>query len=325
MRCAIPMVLFACGACTGGDRGDLLAIDGSSTVYPLTEAVAEEFRGTLGARVTIGASGTGGGIKKLCRGEIAIAGASRPIQPDELDTCAAAGIAAIELPIAFDGIAVLVHPDAWWIDDITVEELRRMWAPAAQGVVMRWSDVRSGWPDAELHLFGAGVGSGTYDYFTRTIVGSEHASRGDYTASEDDNMLVQGIRHDPHALGFMGFAYWWENRASLKLIPVDDGIAENGDGAIAPSLESVTLGHYQPLSRPMFLYVSDRAAQVPAVESFVAFYLRSAPMLAGEVGYVPLSAAAYDRVRARFDERRSGSDFIGDDLLRASAALLAAR
>jgi phosphate transport system substrate-binding protein len=301
MRCDTLLLLLAVAACGAGRRpGDLVAVDGSSTVFPLSEAVAEAFREEGDARVTVGQSGTGGGFKKLCQREIAIAAASRPIRADELASCTANGVEVVQLPIAYDGIAILAHPEATWIDAITVGELAQTWAPQAQGRVMRWRDVRPQWPDQELHLFGAGVGSGTYDYFTQAIVGTAHASRGDYTASEDDNLLVQGIARDRLALGFVGYAYWAENAEALKLVAVDDGNDGNGRGAVLPTPTSVSDGTYQPLSRPVFLYVRTAMRDQPAVARFVDFYLRSAEALSREVGFIPLSPAGYADSRARW-------------------------
>ena len=286
-------------------------IDGSSTVFPISEAVAEEFqiqkRGKV--RVTVGISGTGGGFKKFCRGETDVSDASRPILKAEMDVCAKAGIKYIELPIAYDGLAVVVNPKATWVDHVTVAELKTMWAPEAQGKVTRWAQARPGWPDRDLHLFGAGVDSGTYDYFTQAVVGKEGASRGDFTSSEDDNVLVQGIANDELALGFMPYAYFNENKATLKLVPVDDGKADNGAGPILPSVETVKGGSYQPLSRPIFIYVSVKALARPEVTQFVEFYLSKGGALAEEVGYVPLGDRGYQLVSAHFASRKPGSIF----------------
>jgi phosphate transport system substrate-binding protein len=292
----------------------MVKIDGSSTVYPITEAVAEEFlsakRGRI--RVTVGISGTGGGFKKFCRGETDISDASRPIKPSEVKLCRKNGIEYIELPIAYDGIAIIVNPHNEWVDYITVRELKKIWKPEAQGRVMKWSQARKGWPDKEIHLFGAGVDSGTYDYFTEAIVGKEGASRGDFTASEDDNVLVQGIATDRFALGFFGLAYYEENRDKLKLVPVDDGDDSNGKGPILPTPETVSKGIYQPLSRPIFIYVSKHSADKPEVKEFVEFYIKNAGMLSKEVGYIPLPEEAYGLVLKRFLNRVTGSIFAGE-------------
>ncbi|HXV86584.1 MAG TPA: PstS family phosphate ABC transporter substrate-binding protein, partial [Gemmatimonadales bacterium] len=264
----LSAVLLAAGGC-GSGRTQSVAIDGSSTVYPITEAVAEEFQKEHRVNVTVGIAGTGGGFKRFCTGETDISDASRPIRPTEVELCAQNGIEYVELPVAYDGLAIVIHPDNTWATSITVAELKAIWEPAAQGKITRWSQVRRGWPDRELHLFGAGVDSGTYDYFTEAVVGEEHASRGDYTSSEDDNVIVQGVATDPLAMGFFGFAYYAENQDRLRVVPVDDGNPDNGDGPIAPSLETVGNNTYQPLSRPIFIYVSTRALERPEVVSFV--------------------------------------------------------
>ncbi len=324
MRSSLAVVLaaFACGRGTN----DLVAVDGSSTVFPISEAVAEEFSRQHETRVTVGASGTGGGFRKFCSGEIAITGASRPIKPEEVELCAKRSVAYIELPVAYDGLAVVVNPANHWVDHMTVADLAKLWAPDAQDEVETWKDIRAEWPAEEIHLFGAGVDSGTYDYFTQAIVGKEHSSRGDYTSSEDDNVLVHGIASDRLALGFFGFAYYRENASQLKLVPIDDGKADNGLGPILPSPQSVRDGTYQPLSRPVFIYVAEAACAKPEVTTFVDFYLERGPALVEEVGYIPLPESAYELVRARFRDRTVGSVFDGkgsrvgvgvDELLRA--------
>lgn len=290
----------------------VVKIDGSSTVFPISEAVAEEFQRAHKARVTIGVSGTGGGFKKFCRSETALTGASRPIKPSEVSLCAAAGVEYTELPVAYDGIAIVVNKENTWVDRITVAELKALWSPDAQDKVTRWSQVRTGWPDEEIHLFGPGVDSGTYDYFTKAIVGKEHSSRGDFTSSEDDNVLVQGVSGDRLALGFFGFAYYAENRSRLRAVPVDDGDESNGAGGVLPSVETVAGGTYQPLSRPIFMYVSNRAAERPDVSSFVDFYLTQGGALAEEVGYIALPDDVYGLARKRFEQRIPGSVFSGE-------------
>jgi phosphate transport system substrate-binding protein len=309
---AATLVLAGCGG--GGSSSSATAsvvtLDGSSTVFPVSEAVAEEFQKTNpGVRVTVGISGTGGGFQKFCRGETDISNASRPITATETEACAKSSIAFIELPVAYDGLAIVVNPKATWADALTVAELKTMWAPEAQDKVKRWTQVRPGWPDRELHLFGAGVDSGTYDYFTQAIVGKEGASRGDFTSSEDDNVLVQGIANDELALGFMPYAYYAENRDALKLVPVDDGKPDNGSGPILPSVDTVKGGTYQPLSRPVFIYVSIKALDRPEVLRFVDFYLTQGGALAEEVGYVPLGERGYQLVGEHFTARKTGSVF----------------
>lgn len=291
----------------------LIKVDGSSTVFPITEAVAEEFQAEKGGKVmvTVGISGTGGGFKKFCRGETDISDASRPIKPSEVELCRKNGIEYIELPVAYDGLAVMVNPKNNWVDYLTVKELKRIWEPAAQGRITRWNQIRPEWPDKELHLYGPGVDSGTYDYFTEAIVGEEGASRGDYTASEDDNVLVQGIATDPLALGFFGLAYYEQNQDKLKLVPIDDENDANGKGPILPTPETVNNGTYQPLSRPIFIYVNRESAKRPEIRDFVRFYLKNAKTLVREVGYIPLPDRAYELTLERFKKGITGSVFGG--------------
>ena len=316
----------AVAGCGGGEQSAgtrVIAIDGSSTVFPITEAVAEEFQmASPGARVTVGISGTGGGFSKFCAGETDISNASRPIKPIEAEACAAAGIGFVELPVAYDGIAIVVNPLSDWVDTLTVSDLRQMWEPAAQGTVMRWEQVRTGWPEDELHLFGPGADSGTFDYFTDAIVGEEGASRGDFTSSEDDNVLVQGVSTDSLGLGFFGYAYYEENRDRLRLIPVDDGDDSNGAGPIAASPTTVRDGTYQPLSRPVFVYVSTASLDRPEVQAFVNFYLTVGADLVREVGYVPLSPHEYALVAQRAQERVVGSMFGGGQEVGSSLEVL---
>jgi phosphate transport system substrate-binding protein len=264
----------AAAACGGGPQGEtdlssaaVVQIDGSSTVYPITEAVSEEFRKVTRARVTVGISGTGGGFAKFCRDEIDIADASRPIAAAEVEACAKADVQDVELPIAYDGLAVVVNPKNAWAASMTVAELKKLWEPAAQGQIKRWNQVRDGWPDAEIHLFGAGVDSGTFDYFTEVIMGKAKASRGDYTSSEDDNVIVQGVSSDENALGYFGYAYYEENKGKLKLLAVDDGDDSNGAGPILPSPETVGNGTYRPLSRPIFIYPKVKSLDRPEVKT----------------------------------------------------------
>jgi phosphate transport system substrate-binding protein len=318
--------LFAAAACGGGTTEEAapatIAVDGSSTVYPVTEAVAEEFQGANpNWRVTVGLSGTGGGFQKFCRNETVVSNASRPILPVEIEACQKAGITYIELPVAYDGLAVVVNPKNTWATSITVAELKRLWEPAAQGKVTRWNQVRPGWPNREVHLFGAGVDSGTFDYFTEVVNGKAKASRGDYTSSEDDNVLVQGVAGDENALGYMGLAYFVENQDKMKLVPVDDGNPDNGAGPIAPSLETVRGGTYRPLSRPLFIYVNVAALPRPEVEAFVRYYLESAAGLIQEVGYVPLSDGEQALVRDRFTKRTPGTMFGGGAAMSGQATL----
>lgn len=299
---------------SGALSGDVL-VDGSSTVYPITEAMAEEFgKQQPDVRVTVGISGTGGGFKKFCGGETDISDASRPIKPSEVETCVANGIEYIELPVAFDGLAVMINPENDWAETMTVEELKKLWEPDAQGQITRWNQIRADWPDEEIHLFGPGTDSGTYDYFTDAIVGEEGASRGDFQASEDDNVLVQGITNDPLALGFFGLAYYTENADKLKLVAVDDEDPSNGDGPILPSEETVNNGTYQPLARPIFIYVNKEAAERPEVQGFIDFYLNvdNATELVREVGYIPLPSNIIELAQQRFANRVPGSIYGGE-------------
>jgi phosphate transport system substrate-binding protein len=294
------------------EAATLIKVDGSSTVYPITEAVAEEFgKKNAKVRVTVGISGTGGGFKKFCPGETDISDASRPIKLSEVELCLDNKVAYIELPVAFDGIAVVINPKNDWAGTMTVQELKKLWAPEAQGKITRWSQIRAGWPDKEIHLYGPGVDSGTYDYFTEAIVGKEHSSRGDYTASEDDNVLVQGIANDPLALGFFGVAYYEHNQERLKLVGVDDENPKNGDGPIHPTAETVKDGTYQPLSRPIFIYVNKKALDRPEITEFVQFYLTAGRPLVKEVGYIPLPDTVYELALKRVQARTVGSVFGG--------------
>jgi len=287
----------------------IIEIDGSSTVYPITEAVAEEYQSTQGgARVTVGISGTGGGFKRFCRGEIDIADASRPILKEEMVACAQAGIRYFELPIAYDALTVVVSKENTFVDQITVDELKKMWEPAAQRTVMNWNQIRPSFPDQALKLAGAGADSGTFDYWTEAIVGRAKASRGDYQASEDDNVTVQFVSRDKGALGYFGFAYFEENADKLRAVPV---VPPGGSTGIAPSAEAVNDGTYQPLSRPVFIYVKEKSLQRPEVKAFVDFYLQEGGALASEVGYIELPAEAYKLAQGIVSSGKVGSGFSG--------------
>jgi phosphate transport system substrate-binding protein len=289
----------------------LIKIDGSSTVFPATEAVAEEFqKETKGAvRVTVGISGTGGGFKKFCRGETDISDASRPILKQEMADCKAHGIEYIELAICFDALTVAVHPQNTWVTAITVADLKKMWEPEAQGKITHWNQIRPEWPHEKLVLFGAGSDSGTFDYFTEAIVGKAKASRGDFTASEDDNVLVQGIEGNTYALGYIPYAYFAPHAKRMKALAIDWG---KGAGPVLPSQETVLKGTYNPLSRPLFIYVSRKAAERPEVRQFVEFYLTQGSKLVQEVKYLPLPDAAYQMGLERFKERQTGTGFGGE-------------
>lgn len=303
-------LIAACGQRAG--VSGRVAVDGSSTVYPITEAIAEEFlKEYPRVRVTVGTSGSGGGFQKFAAGETDISDASRPIKESEIEKAQATGIQFIELPVAFDGLSVVVNPENDWVDYMTADELRTIWEPEAQGTITRWNQVRSGWPDRRLNLYGPGVASGTFDYFTEAIVGREGASRGDYTASEDDNVLVQGVAGDVNALGFFGFAYYYENRDRLQVVPIDDRNPENGEGPITPTFQTISTGTYQPLSRPLFIYVSADAAEREVVQEFIRFYLTRVDEFIKDVGYVPLNERTYELALERFQNRVTGSVFSG--------------
>mgnify|MGYP005839611401 CR=1 FL=1 len=287
--------------------GDI-TIDGSSTVFPVTEAMAEEFQiANPGVRVTVGISGTGGGFKKFCAGETDISNASRPIKTSEMEECAQAGIEFVELPIAFDALSVVVNPNNDWVECLTVEELNKMWAPEAQGTVTNWNQIREGFPDRPLTLYGPGTDSGTFDYFTDAINGEEGASRGDFTASEDDNVIVLGVAQDENALGYFGLAYLEENRDTLRSVKVDEG-----NGCVEPSIATVEDGTYQPLARPIFIYVNKSSLERPEVKAFMDFYLATENgVLVEEVGYIALPAAINEKARNRLNNQTTGTAFEG--------------
>ena len=291
-------------------KAQIIQIDGSSTVFPITEAVSEEFqKAKKGAvKVTVGIAGTGGGFKKFCRGETDISDASRPILKQEMETCKQSGVQYIELPIAYDALTVMVNPKNDWVKALTVPDLKKMWEPAAQGKVTTWNQVRSEWPNSPLKLFGPGADSGTFDYFTEAIVGKAKSSRGDFTASEDDNVLVQGIANDRNALGYFGFAYYIENQKKLKAAPIDAG-----KGPVLPSAKTVEDGSYQPLSRPIFIYVSKKSLDSrPEVREYVEFYLKNAPTLVKQVKYVALPQNAYTIGLEHVKKGKVGTVFGGE-------------
>ena len=287
---------------------DVIKIDGSSTVYPITEAVAEEFQIETGIKVTVGVSGTGGGFKKFCRGETVISGASRPIKASERKKCADAGISFIELPVAFDALTVVINPTNDWAKELTVEELKLAWEPEAQGKIMNWSQVRPGMPDQPLHLFGPGADSGTFDYFTESIIKKSKAIRGDFTASEDDNVLVTGVAGDKGGMGYFGLAYYLENKDKLTAVAV-----KNKDGKfVLPSRETVMDGSYNPLARPLFIYLNaNKSAFDPKVKKFVEYYLKNAGKMSSEVGYIPLTAEEYQAITNHYVKLKTGSAFGG--------------
>jgi len=311
---SVAVTLASCGGKKNQNSGSGLSgevkIDGSSTVYPLSEAVAEEFRNAEGGiRVTVGESGTGGGFKKFSRAEIDINDASRPIKEEEIELCKQGKVDFIELPVAYDGLVVVVNKENSFVDYLTVEELKKIWEPEAQGKIKTWNQIRPSFPNQPINLYGAGTASGTYDYFTEAIVGKAKSSRGDYNASEDDNVLVKGVSSDKNALGYFGLAYYTNNADKLKLVPINDGNDANGKGAISPSVQTVTDGTYQPLARPVFIYVSAASADKEDVKAFVKFYLQNAASLSKEIGSVPLPAEAYELGLKRFEAKKTGTVF----------------
>jgi phosphate transport system substrate-binding protein len=324
---AVSSFIVACGDEGGEDTlgtstprlSGSIPIDGSSTVFPVTEAVAEEFRKEQpNVQVTVGISGTGGGFTRFCRGETIISDASRPIKSSEADLCTAAGIQFIELPVVYDGLSVVVHPQNDWATCITVAELKKMWEPAAQGTVTRWNQVRASWPDQPIQLFGPGTDSGTFDYFTEAINGEAQKSRGDYTPSEDDNVLVQGVAGNRNALGYFGLAYLEENRGRIKGVQVD-----GGKGCIGPTAATVEDGSYSPLSRPLFIYVAKSAAERPEVKAFVDFYIANAAELGSDVGYVQFPANFYGLLEARWEAGKVGTMYSSSAAGKTLAQLLA--
>jgi len=303
------MLWASCGLSLGGS--DTVDIDGSSTVFPITEAVAEEYGNSLrgSARVTIGISGTGGGFQKFCNGETDIASASRPIKAIEAQRCAEKGVQYIEIPIAVDGLTVVVHADNDFVECITVDELHTMWSPEAEGEIKRWNQVRPEWPDKRLQLFGPGVDSGTFDFFTKVINGKSQVSRGDFIASERDDVLVQGISGEESSLGYFGFAFFAENQDILRALAVD-----GGDGCVFPTPESIEDNTYSPLSRPLFIYVNHETTPQPDLDQFVRFHLNEMSQgLVEEVGFVPFPPRVYELALARFEKGLTGTLFGGSD------------
>ena len=295
--------------------GDI-EIDGSSTVFPITEAVAEEFgKLTDGkVRVTVGVSGTGGGFKKFCNGEIQMSDASRPIKASEVDLCADAGIEYIEIPVAIDGLTVIVNNSNTWVKCMTVEELHTMWAPQSEGVVTKWNQVRPDWPDAKMEMYAPGVDSGTFDYFTETVNGEGGASRGDFTASEDDNLIIQGVSGGKNGVGYLGYSYYVENVEKFSAVQID-----GGNGCISPTDQAINDGAYAPLSRPLFIYVRKDAAGAPHMAEFVRYYLgKEGQALVAEVGYIPYPQSVYDLALGKFESGVSGTAFGGEHPMHGS-------
>jgi phosphate transport system substrate-binding protein len=277
-----------------------IKIDGSSTVYPLTEAVAEEFqkaqKGKI--RVTVGVSGTGGGFEKFCSGQTDISNASRPIKKSEMDACKSSGVSFIELPVAHDALTVVVNKQNNWATNITTEELKKMWEPSAQGKITKWNQIRSSWPNANIKLYGPGTDSGTFDYFTSVINGKSGASRADYTASENDNVLVQGVASDRNAIGYFGYSYYEENKNKLKALSI------NG---VNPSVQAVHNDTYKPLSRFIYIYVSSKSMGRPEVKQFVEYYINNTNKFAQEVRSVPLESGELSKAKQRLQARTLGS------------------
>jgi phosphate transport system substrate-binding protein len=298
--------LFAASAA----NAQVIKIDGSSTVYPITEAVAEEFQKAKknAIKVTVGISGTGGGFKKFCRDETDVANASRPITAKEMEDCKAAGVQYVEMPVAFDALTVVVNPKNTFLKQATVEEMKKLWEPAAQGTITKWNQVNPAWPDAPVKLFGAGADSGTFEYFTEAMVGKAKSSRGDYTASEDDNVLVQGVSRDVNAIGYFGYAYYAENTGKLKALPI---VNPKTGKAVEPSAANVENGTYAPLSRPIFIYVKAKSLDKPEVKEFIEFYMKNATKLVKEVKYVPLPAVAYSGNIDHVSKKKFGTVFGG--------------
>jgi phosphate transport system substrate-binding protein len=305
-----PTADTAADTTSSSDLSGEVIIDGSSTVAPISKAVAEEFVAVNpGVKVPVGTSGSGGGFKKFCAGDTDISNASRPIKEQEIETCAQAGIEFIELPVAIDGLTMVVSQENDWATCMTPDELKKMWEPAAEGTITSWAQVRDGFPDEPLILYAPGADSGTFDYFTEAIVGEEDASRTDYQPSEDDNIIVQGVLGDKGAMGYFGVAYFEENADTLKAVEID-----NGDGCVAPTAENINSGKYAPLSRPLFIYVNKASLEEkPEVKAFIDYYIDNKSALVGEVGYVNMPETTVAKIKSRVEEGKTGSTFSGAD------------
>lgn len=282
-------------------------VDGSSTVYPITEGIAEDFQKATKVRVTVGVSGTGGGFKKFCRGEIDVANASRPITQNEIADCTKQGIKFYEFPIAFDAMTVVIHPKNNFIQQLTIEQLKKLWEPAAQGKITRWNQIDPKWPDQRITLFGPGADSGTFEYFTEAVTGKSKASRGDFTASEDDNILVKGVSTHPFGLAYFGYAYYEENKSKVKAVPI---VNKNGV-AVYPSEKSVMDGTYNPLARPIFIYVKADSLNNKTIRDFVEFYMKNASKITREIKFVPLPDKVYQANLDNMNRGRVGTVFGG--------------
>ncbi|MDP1788189.1 PstS family phosphate ABC transporter substrate-binding protein [Nitrosomonas sp.] len=304
----------------------IIKIDGSSTVYPITKAAADKFQISKknAIIVTVDISGSGGGFKKFCRGEIDIVNASRPILKNEIKDCKNSRVQFVEIPVAFDALTVAVHPENTWSTTMTVAELKKMWEPAAQGKITKWNQINPAWPDESFDLYGADTDSGTFDYFTEAIVGKIKSSRNDFTESENDNVLVEGVTSNKNGLGFFGFAYYIEDQTKVTAVAIN-----NGKGGILPSVETVENGNYQPLSRPIFIYVNAKAIEKSEIKEFVEFYMKNAILLVKEAKFFPLPPRAYTTMMEHFNKKRVGTVFNGvtavgltiDELIRREGRL----
>jgi phosphate transport system substrate-binding protein len=303
-------------AVKGGKEGSSTAageikIDGSSTVFPISEAIAEGFgKANAGKKVSVASSGTGGGFKKFCRGETDISDASRPILQKEIDACKEKGIEYLEIPIAYDALTIVINPANTWATNLKVAELKKMWDKDAMGKVMKWKDVNPAFPDAKMALYGAGSASGTFDYFTEAINGKAKEGRGDYTASEDDNVIVKGVISDKNALGYFGYSYYEANKTKLKAVGID-----SGKGPVLPSIETVKNGTYSPLSRPLFIYVSSKSLDKPGMKEFVDYYLAQIPKVSADTKYIPLPSDAYAKITEKVKAKKLGTVFGGKEAI----------
>lgn len=294
---SVESILFSIGvgvvltACSQPPMPKAIAIDGSSTVYPISKAAVEQFQASKqpAVEISVNFSGTSGGFKKFCQGKTDISGASRPIKATEMTQCNENNISYIELPIAFDALTVVVNPQNNWIDSITTAELKKIWEPAAAGKIKRWNQIRPGFPDRPLNLFGADDQSGTFDYFTEALMGKAGKSRKDYVANDDDELTVQAVRQDPNAMGYFGLSYYENHKNELKALAID-----NGSGAVLPSAETVINATYKPFARPLFIYVNlQKAQENPVLQDFVEFFVKQAPEIVTAVNYIPLTEESY--------------------------------
>ncbi|ACK71733.1 phosphate binding protein [Gloeothece citriformis PCC 7424] len=303
----IALILVSCASVP--EESQDIKIDGSSTVYPITEKVVEEFKTNRkqDTNISLEVSGTTGGFRQFCEGKTDINNASRPILAEEMALCSRNGVSYIELPVAFDALTVVVNPNNTWAKTLTTQELKKMWEPAAEGKISRWNQIRAEFPDRPLNLFGAGSKSGTFGYFNEAIVGAEDASRQDYVATEDDNIIVQGVSQDPDALGYFGLSYYEANQNKLKAVEID-----SGKGAIAPTREAVAKAQYQPLARPLFIYVNLKASQEKEdLRQFITFYLKQVEEIVQAVGYIPLTEESYHINEITFNKGEAGTVFGG--------------